>query len=45
MIQTNRWAESVFRASVEGLAIFKEELLAPREALINAGCVKCGEGV
>ena len=38
--QTNRWAGSVFRGSVWSPANFKEELLAPREALIKAGCAK-----
>ena len=36
---------SVFQNSMGGLAAFKEELLAPREALIKAGCVRCREGV
>ena len=45
MIQTNRWAGSVFPTPVGGPATFKEELLAPRETLIKAGCTKCREGV
>ena len=45
MIQTNRQTGSVFQASVEGSATFKEALLAPREALTKAGCAKCTEGV
>ena len=45
VIQTNRWAGSVFRTSMGGHATFKEELQAPIEALIKAGCAKCREGV
>ena len=37
-------ARSVFRTSMGCLATVKEELPAPREALIKAGCAKCREG-
>ena len=45
VIQTNRWGGSVIQTSVKGPATFTEELPAPREALIKAGCAKCQEGV
>ena len=45
VIQTDRWAEPVFRTSVGAPATFKEELPVSREALIKAGCAKRGEGV
>ena len=38
MIQTTRRTESVLRTAVANPAIFKEELPAPRETLIKAGC-------
>ena len=37
VIQTNSGAEAVFRTMVGSPATFKEELSAPREALIKAG--------
>ena len=37
MIQTNSWAEAVFRTTVRRSATFKEELSAPKETLIIAG--------
>ena len=40
MNQTNRWAGSMFWRSVWSPVNFKEKLLAPREALIKAGCAK-----
>ena len=36
-IQTNSWAEAVFRTMVRSPATFKEELSAPRETWIIAG--------
>ena len=45
MIQTNIWTGSVFRISVGGPTTIKEELPAPREALIKAGYAKSREGV
>ena len=34
----------MFLTSVGGSATFKEEMPAPREALIKVGCAKCWEG-
>ena len=36
---------SAFQTSVGGLVTFKEELPAPKETLIKAGCAKCQEEV
>ena len=38
--QTNRWVGSAFQGSVGSPANFKEELPAPREALIKVGYAK-----
>ena len=45
LIETNRWTRSVFRILMQGPATFEEELPAPREALIKAGCAKCREEI
>ena len=37
VIQTNSWAEAVFRTMVRSPATFKEQLSAPRETLITVG--------
>ena len=44
MIQTNTYVGFV-GVELGGIATIKEELPAPREALIKAGCAKRGEGV
>ena len=45
VIQTNKSGRSVFQTSVGGPVTFREELPAPREALIKAGSAKRQEGV